>query len=109
MASTKRRAPQPDINQTAFAVVQRATTVIVTSGKQPETPQGGARIIGKAGPPTHPAVPAPMVVGKNPAAVALGKLGGAKGGKARAAALSPKKRSAIAKKAARARWAKRDA
>jgi hypothetical protein len=42
--------------------------------------------------------------GKNPAAVALGKLGGAKGGKARAAALSPKKRSAIAKKAARARW-----
>jgi len=42
--------------------------------------------------------------GKNPAAVALGKLGGAKGGAARAAALSPKKRSAIAKKAARARW-----
>lgn len=43
---------------------------------------------------------------KNPAAVALGKLGGAKGGKARAAALSAKKRSAIAKKAARARWGK---
>ena len=42
--------------------------------------------------------------GKNPAAVALGKLGGAKGGAARAAALSPKKRSAIAKKAAQARW-----
>ena len=44
--------------------------------------------------------------GKNPAAVALGKLGGAKGGAARAAALSPKKRSAIAKKAAKARWSK---
>jgi hypothetical protein len=44
--------------------------------------------------------------GKNPAAVALGKLGGAKGGAARAAALSPKKRSAIAKKAAQARWGK---
>jgi hypothetical protein len=44
--------------------------------------------------------------GKNPAAVALGRLGGAKGGKARAEALSPKKRSAIAKKAARARWGK---
>jgi hypothetical protein len=43
---------------------------------------------------------------KNPAAVALGKLGGAKGGAARAAALSPRKRSAIAKKAARARWGK---
>ena len=42
--------------------------------------------------------------GKNPAAVALGKLGGAKGGKARAAALSPAKRKAIAKKAAQARW-----
>jgi hypothetical protein len=42
--------------------------------------------------------------GKNPAAVALGKLGGAKGGAARAAALTPKRRSAIAKKAARARW-----
>jgi hypothetical protein len=44
--------------------------------------------------------------GKNPAAVALGKLGGAKGGAARAAALSPSKRKAIAKKAARARWSK---
>jgi len=43
---------------------------------------------------------------KNPAAVALGKLGGAKGGKARAAALSPAKRKAIAKKAAAKRWAK---
>jgi len=42
--------------------------------------------------------------GKNPAAVALGKLGGAKGGKARAAKLSPAKRKAIAKKAAAARW-----
>ena len=42
--------------------------------------------------------------GKNPAAVALGKLGGAKGGKARAEALSPAKRKAIAKKAAAARW-----
>lgn len=44
--------------------------------------------------------------GKNPAAVALGKLGGAKGGAARAAALSPAKRRAIAKKAAAARWSK---
>ena len=42
--------------------------------------------------------------GKNPAAVALGKLGGAKGGKARAEALSPAKRKAIARKAAQARW-----
>jgi hypothetical protein len=41
---------------------------------------------------------------KNPAAVALGKLGGAKGGAARAKALSPGERSRIAKIAASARW-----
>jgi hypothetical protein len=41
---------------------------------------------------------------KNPAAVALGRLGGLKGGKARAAKLSPSKRKAIARKAAQARW-----
>jgi hypothetical protein len=41
---------------------------------------------------------------KNPAAVALGRLGASKGGKARAAKLSAKKRAAIARKAARSRW-----
>jgi hypothetical protein len=41
---------------------------------------------------------------KNPAAVALGRLGGLKGGKARAIKLSAKKRSEIARKAAQARW-----
>jgi hypothetical protein len=44
--------------------------------------------------------------GKNLAAVALGKLGGAKGGKARAAKLSSRKKTAIARKAAKARWEK---
>ncbi|MCP5117474.1 MAG: hypothetical protein GY953_42165, partial [bacterium] len=44
---------------------------------------------------------------KNPAAVALGQLGGLKGGPARAAKLSAKKRSEIAAKAARARWGKK--
>jgi hypothetical protein len=39
-------------------------------------------------------------------AAKIGRLGGLKGGKARAKALSPRKRSAIAKKAARARWGK---
>jgi hypothetical protein len=43
---------------------------------------------------------------KNPAAVALGRLGGLIGGKARAASLSKKKRSEIAKKAAESRWKK---
>jgi hypothetical protein len=42
--------------------------------------------------------------GKNPAAVYLGRLGGLKGGKARAAKLSAEKRSEIAKKAAIKRW-----
>lgn len=41
---------------------------------------------------------------KNQAAVELGKLGGKKGGAARAAKLSPEKRSEIAKKAATSRW-----
>ena len=42
--------------------------------------------------------------GKNPIGVAFGRLGASKGGKARAAKLSAKKRKAIAKKAAAARW-----
>ena len=44
---------------------------------------------------------------KNPAAVALGRLGGLKGGKARAESLSAKRRKEIAKKAASARWLKK--
>lgn len=44
--------------------------------------------------------------GKNPAAVALGRLGGAKGGKARAARLTSEQRSEIARKAAVARWSR---
>ena len=45
-----------------------------------------------------------LVREKNPAAVALGRLGGLRGGKARAEKLTVKERVAIAKKAARARW-----
>ena len=44
---------------------------------------------------------------KNPAAVALGRLGGIKGGKARAAALSAKRRKEIARGAATKRWGQR--
>ena len=44
--------------------------------------------------------------GKNPAAVALGKLGGPKGGKARAEKLSARKRKEIAAYAAKVRWGK---
>jgi hypothetical protein len=46
--------------------------------------------------------PAPPT--KNPAAVALGKLGGKKGGRARADAMSAERRSEIAQLAAKARW-----
>jgi len=50
----------------------------------------------------------PEVRQKNPAAVALGLLGGSKGGKQRAANLTAKRRKEIAKKAAKARWEKKD-
>jgi hypothetical protein len=70
-----------DGNQLAWQIVQEAT--------------------GQAPP------PAELPDLRNPAAVALSKLGASKGGLARAAALSPAKRSAIAKKAVAARWAKK--
>ena len=51
--------------------------------------------------------PTPEEQGKDPAAVALGRKGGKRGGLARAKALSAKERVAIASKAARDRWAKK--
>jgi hypothetical protein len=48
--------------------------------------------------------PSPDDTGKDPAAVALGRRGGLKGGKARAKALSAKRRKEIARKAAKTRW-----
>jgi hypothetical protein len=57
----------------------------------------------------HTGQPLPVInspQSKNPAAVALGRLGGLKGGKARAAALSKKRRKQIAQAAASARWSK---
>lgn len=56
---------------------------------------------------SHPKQPKPADPAKNPHAVALGRLGGLKGGAARAEALSPRKRSQIAAKAAKARWGKK--
>ena len=47
--------------------------------------------------------------GKNPAAVALGRKGGLKGGRARMDALSPAERRKLAEKAAKARWGKKSA
>lgn len=67
-----------DINEAALTVIPTAT--------------------GQIAPPPKPA--------KNPAAVALGRLGGLKGGNARAAKLSADARKQIATKAAASRWAK---
>ena len=78
MTTPKKKRPR-DISQLAASIVQDATA-------EP-TP--------KESPPK-----------KNPAAVALGRLGGLKGGKARAEKLSAQKRKEIAKKAAKARWSK---
>ena len=74
------KKPPSDINLLALSVVQTATGEKPASASVPQ---------------------------KNPAAVLLGRLGGLKGGKARAKKLSAKKRSLIAKKAAKARWARR--
>ncbi len=72
-----------DLSQLAKAIVDEATS------EEPEEEQPDK--------PDH---------GKNPAAVALGRLGGKKGGKARAEKLTPEQRREIAKKAAEARWKK---
>jgi hypothetical protein len=45
--------------------------------------------------------------GKDPAAVALGRKGGLKGGKARAQSMTPERRSELARHAAQARWARK--
>ena len=75
--SPRKHRKNEDINEAAFRVMREAT-----EKHDPERP-------------------------KNPAAVALGRLGASKGGKARAAKLSAKRRKAIAKKAAAARWSRK--
>jgi len=72
-----KKKPAKDVNVTAFEIMQAATNP----------------------PEEKPAK-------KNPAAVALGRLGGLKGGKARAKKLSAKERARIAKMAATKRWNK---
>lgn len=53
-------------------------------------------------------LPEPTPEERHAAAVALGRLGGKKGGKARAAKLTPEQRSESARKAARARWGNKE-
>lgn len=72
----KRLSKPPDVNQIAAQIV-----AAVERGEGPKTDDG-----------------------KNPFAVALGRRGGLKGGKARAASLTSEQRSEIAKRAAQTRW-----
>ena len=74
--------------------------------KRPRDLNELASTIVKAATEGEPADEAPADDGKNPHAVALGRLGGQKGGKARADKLTKEQRSEIARRAARARWAK---
>lgn len=75
--ASKLKRPR-DTNQLAWQIVQEATGQATPEPEKPDT--------------------------RNPAAVALSKLGASKGGKARAEKLSARKRRAIAKKAAQSRW-----
>lgn len=73
------------------------------SRKRPPDPNElGAQIVGEA---TGEIEPVDPDEGKDPAAVALGRKGGLKGGKARAAKLTAEQRRESARKAATARWA----
>jgi hypothetical protein len=85
--SSKKSKPT-DISQLARAIVEEATGESLTDYAHSQEPS-------KESPRK-----------KNPAAVALGKLGGKKGGPARAKTLTAERRKEIAQKAALARWAK---
>jgi hypothetical protein len=88
---TSKNSKPTDISQLARAIVEEATGESLADHALPkETTQES--------PPK-----------KNPAAVALGKLGSKKGGDARAKKLTPERLKEIAQKAARARWGKENA
>lgn len=93
MKKQTRKRQTEDENQAAFRVVQEAT------GQTPRVHAVSLNLaITDPGELTEPQ--------KNPAAVALGRLGGIKGGPARAKKLSKAKLSEIGRKAAIARWRK---
>jgi hypothetical protein len=89
MPKRSRKPASRDFNQIARSVVDKATGVVSKA----------AKALRAAAMPERE---------KDPAAVALGRKGGLKGGKARAAKLTKEQRSASAKKAAAARWAGRN-
>ena len=86
MPKQSSRKKPPDFNELACSIVAQATGE-ESPQEEPETP--------------------PEDSGKDPAAVALVRKGGLKGGKARAANMTPEERSEAARKAAKARWDKK--
>jgi len=81
--SSKRKKRPHDFSVVAFRVVEQATAEPKPEEAEPDlTPEE-----------------------RHAAAVALGRLGGKKGGRARAEKLSPERRREIARKAAQTRWA----
>jgi hypothetical protein len=88
-----------DVNVTDFSVVKEAT-----EEREPNpspTPVIAPNVLTVTPETPSPSAPAPS---KNSAAVALGRLGGLKGGPARAKSLSDDRKKEIAKKGASARW-----
>lgn len=78
------------------------------SSKSKDPSEIARHVLDAVVPDAEPTQPEDAKPEKNPAAVALGRLGGKKGGPARAAKLSAEERTAIAKKAAAKRWEKQD-
>lgn len=106
---SRKKKPARDFNQIARAVVDQATggATLAKNPARPKNNQDAAAVDRAASEGmAQPQGEAPKK--KNPAAVALGRKGGLKGGKARAAKLTKEQRIASAKKAAQARWKKRD-
>jgi hypothetical protein len=75
------------------------------SSKRPRDPNQLAKLIVDIA--TGEVKDTPEDAGKDPAAVALGRKGGLKGGKARAASMTPEQRSESARRAATTRWQER--
>ena len=77
------------------------------SSKQKDHQELARHVLDAVVPDAEPTVPPKPEKVKNPAAVALGRLGGLKGGNARAAKLTAEQRAEIARKAAQKRWQRR--
>jgi len=94
--------PRPRVVSRRCPVCEWVGIVVVGSANEEDCPQCHAPT-GIETPPEEP----PAKAAKNPHAAALGRLGGVRGGRARAEALSAKRRKEIARNAALARWRKR--